>query len=1204
MAFNVSRINFALNVGEVSPRSEARQDKTEKYSSACRILRNWLPVTMGGVKRREGFAYSAKAKYSGLENADVRLIDFRFSSTQAYMLEFGDFYVRFFKDGVPLMDPVNPAIPHELVTPFGIADLDLIKIGSFQSADVMYICTGIYPVQKLARIAVSPDEFTLSAVSFNPPATHADTPLGTEIGSGTLTLSAVTGDGINITAANACWLDGDVGRTLVSGAGRAVITTFTSANILVADVVSDFVSTTILEDEWHFEGFGAIAVDPTNRLAGQGVGLDAGNNIFRATDVDKYMTIYGGLIKLTAYINGAKMNGIILNTLIDVPNDPASGLPYGDPPSTTVWGIEHESWTDILGYPVCGCFFQSRMWLCKGMTINGSVTGDFENFSKGANADDAIQRTIDDDQVNPIRWIKAVRSLQVGTGGSAYEVTASTPGKALSPSDFNVLPISSRGSANIPPTRIGGQLIHVQFGQKKIRELVFDFVTDKFRSPSLVMLAEHLTENKFLMDVAFQQEPDSIVWLVRNDGMLLALTYQEDENVIAWSTHPTTGEVTSVACIPRPTTGKDWLWASIERDINGVTETFIEHMEPDAAVNREWASLQTDCASLAVPDANLLITGADHLEGATVRVIGDGMLFSDAVVTGGQFTLEPAIAVAQVEYGLDYESEGLTCEPFIPPEQGGMFMCRRWKALGMRVRRAGPGLTLNVDDSADVGLAILRPDHPMDAAIPLQEGKLCTEQTNYNPFCRVSFKQTLPFPAEVMNIVGDLEIGTEWCCETVDENPDFELLDLGGGGAEPEVCNDLTFRGQQSIINTVAFDQEATFGGGNLRTSWGYISDGELWSLIGQAGCDGGNMAYTATCVQINHYVDDVPTLDSGAAPSMPDAAAPFSNAMVGTSDVPVWVGNSNAYGGLRIYYDNGINYVEYATPSVNGGGRTVATYLVDGNEVWTINGGGMDGGPPQTELSRFNKATGVKLNAYYPFNNDEVLVFNLQCTTDYLYCCGTTSGVTRLYKINRTTGALVESLIITSLEVVWLAVANDALIYLFAPGIPAVVYYIKNFSEIVYVGQMSGAGFSPSGSGTAIWNNGTLYFGADGDSGFTTDVHKVAIACPTDLTAPILASVLTDPTVVAGADITVDWVSVLEPNASDKIYIFTEPAAGVYGWTDGEVAVTNQLITSAIGTGTMDITIPGGTTPGSYVAIYVTSNNKWVVTSAPFTVT
>jgi len=770
MAQNVARINFALNVGEVSARFEARQDKVEKYSSACRQLDNWLPLTMGGVTRRPGWAYVAKAKYSGLANAGVRMVEFRFSSDQAYALEFGDLYVRFYKDDAPLMDPDTPSIPHELVTPWALADLDLIKIGSFQSADVMYICSGIYPIYKLARIETSPDRFTLSAVAFNPPATQLDEPLGTEIGSGDITLSALTGSAQTITATNAIFLAGDVGRTITSDAGRAVITALNTPSIVAVDIISDFNSLVIVQGDWHFSGFGDVEMDPNRRLAGASVIIDASVATFRSTDAGKYMTIYGGLVKLESYVGPTQMNGTILNTMRDVPNDPSTGLPYNDPPATTVWAIEVEAWTDVLGYPNCGCFFQSRMWLCKGQTINGSVTGDFENFSKGSNADDAIQRTIDDDQVNPIRWIKGLRSLQIGTGGSAYEVTASSAGKALTPSDFTVLPISSRGSANIPPIRIGGQLIHVQFGAKKIRELVFDFVTDKFKSPSLLTLAEHLTEENYVTDMAFQQEPDSIIWCVRDDGMLLAFTYQEDENVIGWSKHPTAGEVKTVCTIPRPSTGKDWLWASIERDINGVTETFIEQMEADANVTREWHGLQTDCALIVVPDANLLVTGLDHLEGETVRVIGDGMLFHDALVTSGSFTLSPAIAVSEVEVGLDYQSEGLTCEPPIPPDQGGMFLCRRWKALGMRVRHAGPGLTLNVDDSADVGLPIRKSGHPMDEALPLQEGKLCTEQTNYGPFCRVLFKQTLPFPAEIMNIVGDFEISTEWCCDTVDES--------------------------------------------------------------------------------------------------------------------------------------------------------------------------------------------------------------------------------------------------------------------------------------------------------------------------------------------------------------------------------------------------------------------------------------------------
>src|SRR5512135_1328056 len=108
MSINTVRINYALNVGEVSARFEGRQDKQEKYNAACRVLENWLPLTVGGVTRRPGFAFAAKTKFSGASNDTVVLIDFRKSSTQAYVLEFGDLYVRFFKDGVPLMRATQP----------------------------------------------------------------------------------------------------------------------------------------------------------------------------------------------------------------------------------------------------------------------------------------------------------------------------------------------------------------------------------------------------------------------------------------------------------------------------------------------------------------------------------------------------------------------------------------------------------------------------------------------------------------------------------------------------------------------------------------------------------------------------------------------------------------------------------------------------------------------------------------------------------------------------------------------------------------------------------------------------------------------------------------------------------------------------------------------------------------------------------------
>src|SRR5215471_1982501 len=766
---NVVVVQHALNSGEVSARAEGRQDQN-KYLASCRVLENWLPLTVGGLTRRPGFRKVQKARYSGLTNDTVVLIPFLFSTEQAYVCEFGDQYVRFFKE----VNGVISQAGSDVATPYTIPDLRFVKLGAFQSADVMYIMTANHPTMKLARIAS--DVFTLTEVSFNPPATQEDQPTSdvTGGGVGAMTLSATTGLAQTATVVPAYFLAGDVGRIIVSGPGRAVITGLVSHQQINIDIVDDFVSTTLAS--WHLEGFGNATMDPSAANANQGITVAANMDTFRVEDEGKYIVIYGGLVRITHFTDPTIVQGIIVVPFRDVPNDPNTGQPYVDPPASAVWSLEINSWSPELGYPSCGCFFQSRMWACSGQTINGSATGDFENFGKGSDADDAIQATLDDDQVNPIRWIKGLGTrggiLQLATAGSAYACTSSAEGKALAPNDFSALPVSSRGSEFISPLRIGSQLIFVQYGGKKFRELVFDFVTDKYKSPNLLILAEHLTEHNKILEVVYQQEFDSIIWLIRDDGTLMALTYQEDENVIGWSRHPTDGTFQSITVIPRPANGKDWLWAAVKRTVGTVTQTFIEAMEEDAidVGTREWLRLQTDCASVLVPGAGGVLTGLSDLEGKTVRVIGDGILYQDQVVTGGQVTITPLPVTlpSSVEVGLDYQSIAITNEPVVPQPNGPMH-CRRWKNLGIRVRHAGPGLTLNIDESADVGLAMRLIEMAMDQQVPLQEGKLCAEQLDYSPWARVRVKQTLPFPAEILNIVGELEVSDEWCCDSVDE---------------------------------------------------------------------------------------------------------------------------------------------------------------------------------------------------------------------------------------------------------------------------------------------------------------------------------------------------------------------------------------------------------------------------------------------------
>ena len=80
--------------GEFSAKLDGRTD-FEKYSSGCKTLENMLVHPQGAATRRVGTQFISEVKDS---SAKTRLIPFEFSTTQTYMLEFGNQYIRFFKD--------------------------------------------------------------------------------------------------------------------------------------------------------------------------------------------------------------------------------------------------------------------------------------------------------------------------------------------------------------------------------------------------------------------------------------------------------------------------------------------------------------------------------------------------------------------------------------------------------------------------------------------------------------------------------------------------------------------------------------------------------------------------------------------------------------------------------------------------------------------------------------------------------------------------------------------------------------------------------------------------------------------------------------------------------------------------------------------------------------------------------------------------
>ena len=140
---NAKFIQSSFASGELSPRLRAHVDFA-KYKNGVAECVNYFPTVHGSLLSRYGSRFVAETKTSAKESV---LIPFEFSTVQAYMLEFGDLYARFYKDGGRIESP--PGSPVELSTPYLESELYALKYA--QSADTLYIVHDAHKPAKLTR---------------------------------------------------------------------------------------------------------------------------------------------------------------------------------------------------------------------------------------------------------------------------------------------------------------------------------------------------------------------------------------------------------------------------------------------------------------------------------------------------------------------------------------------------------------------------------------------------------------------------------------------------------------------------------------------------------------------------------------------------------------------------------------------------------------------------------------------------------------------------------------------------------------------------------------------------------------------------------------------------------------------------------------------------------------------------------------------
>jgi len=791
----VSSIVTNFRAGELSPRLEGRID-LQKYNEAAQTLQNMLVFPQGGTTRRPGTKFAGRSKDGG----KVRLINFEFSDEQAYVLEFGANYIRFFKDGgilteatiaITAITQANPAVVTSNSHGFSNGDRVFISgvVGMTQVNSLEFTVAG-----------ATTNTFQLSGVDSSAYTTYSSGGTVGKIVEVTTTYSITDIFEINhaqsadvlylahkdhepakltrttatsFTLSDIAFVDGPyldenlTDTTLYASADTGTITITASASLFTsADVGRLIRFREVLEvtyDEWaastsyannefvRYDGHVYKQVTGSTQTSGNTPPVHtSGTETYGAIDWE-YRHDDTGYAKITVFTSAT-----VVTAVVQEDDGGIFVLPHnvvGSSNATKKWSLG--AFDGDQGFPRAVAFYEERLYFAgttgQPQSIFGSVTADFENHTPGTEDDKAVNITIASDQVNVIKHLLPARFLQVLTTSSEFTLSGGTGTTPVTPTNINVLRETTFGSSDIRPLRAGNSTILIQKGLEKVKEITFDLDTDGLLGVDLSILADHLPRGG-LTDMIWQQEPELILWFVHSDGGLIGLTYDRANGAVGWHDHDLGGSgiVESITAIPSG--AEDQVYLSVKRTINGATVRHIETLTTIDFGDDVGDAFYVDSGLTYSGSATTTITGLNHLEGETVAILADGAAHADKTVSGGSITLDRSSSKVHVGYSYSSIVETLRMEAGADDgiAQGKIkrihgVTARFFKSVGAEI---GPDVN-NLDR-----LPFRDSSMDMDTAIPLFSGdKEIFFPSGYDNDARVVIRQNQPLPMTVLAIV-------------------------------------------------------------------------------------------------------------------------------------------------------------------------------------------------------------------------------------------------------------------------------------------------------------------------------------------------------------------------------------------------------------------------------------------------------------------
>ena len=322
-------------------------------------------------------------------------------------------------------------------------------------------------------------------------------------------------------------------------------------------------------------------------------------------------------------------------------------------------------WSGITNYP--------WLWMSNSFNYHNFSPSDYSGVIKDSNA---IYYNMSTDKVAPVRWLASLGSLIIGT--EMYEMRMYAAGAALSPGDCVVRKESTYGVHDASPVITDDTCIFIQRLQKKLRAIAYDYTRDAYVGPELSVLAESLTING-IKKIVHQREPNDLVWCLMEDGSLLAVTYDKEQDVVGWTEVKIAGteaKVVDMVSVPSDTLRQDVLVLWITRLIKGEPTLTVEILGKEFLDNVQLKDVTFLDSSLRYQgEPTTELTGLKHLAGETVRVMNRGGLHEDVVVDDdGHIELQRPIKDGWI--GLPYEAYFETLERDFGDKQVSTKMAR------------------------------------------------------------------------------------------------------------------------------------------------------------------------------------------------------------------------------------------------------------------------------------------------------------------------------------------------------------------------------------------------------------------------------------------------------------------------------------------------------------------------------------------------